>query len=348
MILINIALAMLSYQTPDSSAVNLLVGSYTRQGNPGIEIIDPQTRQTVHAVTQSQASYQAMSKDQQLLFSVHEEVDGKGAVSSYKQENGTFTRLSTQLTQGDAPCYVLFREASQTVYTANYMGGNLSVFQTKAGQIQPISQNIVYPKPSHAHMAAIMPDGGQLVVTDLAADKIHVHALLASGLVSTTYTDVELPKGTGPRHLVFSRAGDIAYVLGELSGTVDVFRIYADEFTHIQRIVLDASTGNPSHASADIHLSPDGKWLLASNRITQNSIRVFAVLPSGELRDFKEFPVAKTPRNFQFDPSGRFVYVASQTENRIQKWAFEEGVLTDTQQDIAVKQPVAILFLKKK
>lgn len=338
---------MLSYQTPDSSAVNLLVGSYTRQGNPGIEIIDPQTRKTVHAVAQSQASFQALSKDQQFLFSVHEEVDGKGSISSYRQEKGTFSRLSTQLTLGDAPCYVLFREASQTVYAANYMGGNLSVFQTKAGLIQPISQNIVYPKPSHAHMAAIMPDGGQLVVTDLAADKIHVHALLANGLVATTYEDVELPKGTGPRHLVFNQSGDIAYVLGELSGTIDVFRIYANEFTHMQRIVIDPSAGHPNHASADLHLSPDGKWLLASNRITQNSIRVLAVLPSGELRDHKEIIVGKMPRNFQFDPSGRYVYVASQGENRIQKFAFKDGDLIDTREDIEVKQPVAILFLKK-
>ncbi|WP_395785956.1 lactonase family protein [Aquirufa sp.] len=347
MILINIALAMLSYQTPDSSTVNLLVGSYTRQGNPGIEIIDPQTRKMVHAVAQSQASFQALSKDQQYLFSVHEEIDGKGAISSYKQEKGTFSRLSTQLTQGDAPCYVLFRDASQTVYVANYMGGNLSVFQSQGGILQPISQNIIYPKPSKAHMAVIMPDGGQLVVTDLAADKIHVHALLANGLVATQYEDVELPKGTGPRHMVFNKSGDIAYVLGELSGTVDVFRIYANEFTHLQRIVIDQSVGNPNHASADLHLSPDGKWLLASNRKTQNSIRVLAVLPSGELRDHKEYVVGKMPRNFQFDPSGRFVYVACQGENRIQKFAFTNGELTDNQEDIEVKQPVALLFLKK-
>ena len=347
MILITIAVAMLSSHTPDSSAFNLLVGSYTSQGNPGIEIIDPQTRKTVNSIAQPQASFQALSKDQQYLFSVHEEADRKGSISSYKQEKGTFSRLSTQLTQGDAPCYALFREASQTLYVANYLGGNLSVFQTKAGYIQPISQNIVYPKPSHAHMAVVMPDGGQLVVTDLAADKIHVHALLSNGLVASQYEDVELPKGTGPRHMVFNSSGDIAYVLGELSGTVDVFRIYANEFTHLQRIVIDQSAGNPNHASADLHLSPDGKWLLTSNRKTQNSIRVLAVLPSGELRDHKEILVGKIPRNFQFDPSGRFVYVASQGENRIQKFAFKDGELSDTQEDIEVKQPVAILFLRK-
>jgi 6-phosphogluconolactonase (cycloisomerase 2 family) len=53
------------------------------------------------------------------------------------------------------------------------------------------------------------------------------------------------------------------------------------------------------------------------------------------------------PRNFQFDPSGHFVYVACQGENRIQKFAFKDGELSDTQEDIEVKQPVAILFLRK-
>jgi 6-phosphogluconolactonase len=347
MMLLTIALSLLSYSSPDTSASHLLVGSYTKQGNPGIEIIDSRTRKTVDSIQQKQASYQALSANQRYLFSIHEEVGRQGAVSSYKQEKGTFSRLSTQLTQGDGPCHVLFRESSKTVYVSNYLGGNLSVFQTKAGYLQPISQNIVYPKPSNAHLAAVMPDGKHLVVTDLGADKIHVHDLQRNGLVSTNYKDVILPERTGPRHLVFNKTGDIAYVLGELSGTVDVFRIHANEFTHVQRVQIDKSLGNPKHASADIHLSPDGKWLLASNRITENSICVLAVLPSGELKEHRVFPVGKIPRNFQFDPSGRYVYVASQSENRIQKFEFSQGDLRDTEEDIEVKQPVAILFLKK-
>jgi 6-phosphogluconolactonase len=59
--------------------------------------------------------------------------------------------------------------------------------------------------------------------------------------------------------------------------------------------------------------------------------------------------VARKPRNFTFDPSGRFVYVASQDDHIIQVWAIDNktGALTNTHQDIVVKAPVSLHFIKK-
>jgi len=87
---------------------------------------------------------------------------------------------------------------------------------------------------------------------------------------------------------------------------------------------------------------------LTSNRITSNEITVFSIQEDGRLKKIYHQPVAKTPRNFSFDPSGKYVLVASQDENRVQVFSFDPitGKLTDTKQDIQVVKPVCIQFRK--
>jgi 6-phosphogluconolactonase len=144
-----------------SSGDTLLVGSYTQQGNPGIEFIDTKSKQVIERISVPQASYQVISPDKQYLFSVSELVGNAGAVHSYKKnEQGKWAFVNQQLTQGDAPCHINFRKKSQTIYTANYMGGSVSVFQTKDGIVRSLAQKIafsgrgIYPQQSapHAHM----------------------------------------------------------------------------------------------------------------------------------------------------------------------------------------------------
>jgi 6-phosphogluconolactonase (cycloisomerase 2 family) len=98
--------------------------------------------------------------------------------------------------------------------------------------------------------------------------------------------------------------------------------------------------------SADIHISPNGQWLLASNRISSNQVVVFKIETNGKLTRKFHQNVAKIPRNFTFDPSGKFVLVASQEEDRVQVFHFDDktGMLKDSHQDILVKSPVSLLI----
>ena len=116
----------------------------------------------------------------------------------------------------------------------------------------------------------------------------------------------------------------------------------------VQSLVAD-TTNVPDKGSADIHLSPNGKWLISSNRVSSNQVTVFAVQGNGMLKLVNFTNVGRKPRNFTFDPSGRFVYVACQDDHKVQVWAFNNktGALTDTHQDIAVKAPVCLHFIKK-
>jgi 6-phosphogluconolactonase (cycloisomerase 2 family) len=182
-------------------------------------------------------------------------------------------------------------------------------------------------------------------VTDLGSDKIYVHAILADGRLAEKRTEIAIKSGNGPRHIRFNAKGDRAYLLNELSSDVDVFAVKGSQLEKIQSIPADTSTAKVK-GSADIHLSPNGKWLLASNRISSNQVVVFKVEADGNLKRVFHQNVAKIPRNFTFDPSGKFVLVASQEEDRVQVFSFDDatGTMQDLHQDILVKSPVSLLI----
>ena len=334
----------------------LIIGSYTSKGNPGIEVFnwDAKTGKASKSYTLNSpaASYQAISGE--YLFSVSEEGDGKASVSSFQMRNGKYQAINTELSRGDHPCFVLFREKSQTVYTANYSGGSVSIFQTANGRLKPLAQYIAYQgfstnkerqTSSHAHMVALSPDQNTLFVTDLGSDKIYAHAILGDGQLAEGRTEIALTPGNGPRHIRFNAKGDRAYLLNELSSDVDVFTVTGAQLKKIQSIPADTSDAKVK-GSADIHMSPNGKWLLASNRISSNQVVVFKIESDGKLTRVFHQNVAKIPRNFTFDPSGKFVLVASQEEDRVQVFHFDDktGSLKDSHQDILVKSPVSLLI----
>ena len=334
----------------------LIIGSYTSKGNPGIEVFnwDATTGKATksYSLNVPAASYQAISGD--LLFSVSEEGDGKASVSSFQKRNGKYVPINTELSRGDHPCFILYREKSKTIYTANYSGGSVSVFQTVSGRLKPLAQYIEYSgsstnkdrqNSSHAHMVALSPDENTLFVTDLGTDKIYAHRIVESGLLEESRSEITLTPGNGPRHIRFNAKGDRAYLLNELSSDVDVFKVAGSALEKIQSIPADTSAAKVK-GSADIHLSPNGKWLIASNRISSNQVVVFKIEVDGKLTRVFHQNVAKIPRNFAFDPSGKFVLVASQEEDRVQVFSFNDatGSLQDIHQDILVKSPVSLLI----
>lgn len=338
------------------SSDTLIVGSYTQQGNSGIEFIEASTGQKKAEINVPQASFQYLTADGQYLFSVSEQVKNQGAVYSYKKDGkGNWQKISQQFTEGDAPCHINFRTKSQTIYTANYMGGSVSVFQTKHGKIEPISTKLEYfsqgkypqQTTSHAHMVVLANQENELHISDLGGDKIYHYKIKQDGSLEDKYSLTQFPAGTGPRHFVFSPDEKWIYVVGELSGTVDVYSNNSDTWGFVQREVLDLSIGDGPKASADIHISPNGKWLLASNRITRNSLMIYQIESTGKIKFHHEVFVGKVPRNFQFDSTGKKVYVACKDEDRIQQFYFnpDTGVMQNENKDIQVKSPVAILVL---
>ena len=101
--------------------------------------------------------------------------------------------------------------------------------------------------------------------------------------------------------------------------------------------------------SSDIHISPDGKFLYASNRSNSNSIAIYSIdKKKGTLTLIGHQSVlGKTPRNFNFDPTEKFLLVANQNSDEIVIFKRDSatGLLTDTGNRISLGKPVCIKWI---
>jgi hypothetical protein len=354
-----------TFQKDFESANNqlLYVGSFTSQGNKGINVFsfDSNTGKLsfVKEYQNPNASYMVMTPDKKFLYVLSEE-NKKGAVTSYavNKLTGELIKINTELTIGDGPCYISYHPSTKTVYTANYSSGSVSVFKTeKDGSLLPVAQHLVYKgssvnkvrqTSSHAHSAVVSSDMKSLFVVDLGTDCIYQHSIGKDGLINTNPIVNNVDNGNGPRHLVMSGSGVFAYVVNEMAGSVDAFQATKTGLKKIQTTVIDTVQTKEDHGSGAIRLSPDGEWLLASNRVTSNQIVVNKVLPNGKLQKMEHIEVTKKPRFFSFDPTGKFVFVCGQDGNQLQVFSFDSvtGKMKWLQNDVAIMNPVAIEFLQ--
>jgi 6-phosphogluconolactonase len=155
--------------------------------------------------------------------------------------------------------------------------------------------------------------------------------------------------GSGPRHIVFSKKGTYLYVLEELTGSISVYSFAKGQATLIQNVFTHPKTFKGSPNSADIHLSPDGAYLYASNRGEENNIVKFSVLSNGKLDVKSEVYYStdgKKPRNFTISADGNWLLVANQDSDKIVIFKRNKatGGLTNTGSSIKISMPVCLVM----
>ncbi|MQT31757.1 lactonase family protein [Pseudomonas helleri] len=359
----------------------LLVGSYTQGKSQGIYRlqfdsesgrITPEPLQVFKA---SNPSWLTLSKDQSRLFVVNENGQGQadvvGRVSSIAIDPKTLAlSLVNQVkTLGEEPTHSGLSADEKYLFIANYgvheyPGGSLAVVPVNAdGQLQPVTQmsshqpSRVNPErqmSAHVHSVVSSPDGKFVYASDLGADKVFVYrydpvANPEHPLVAATPAAIELPAGSGPRHLLFSRDGKHAYLTTEMSAQVFVFDY--DNGQLKQRQALDLAHGMPAQnrAAGAVHASADGKYLYVSNRGKANELLVFAINPAnGELSEIQRRSVdGDHPREFTLSPNGKFVLIANQMSNEIVVVERDPvtGKLGKTLQKLAMDAPSDVKFI---
>jgi 3-carboxymuconate cyclase len=342
----------------------LLVGTYCQQENPGIFVYDFNTETGKVEYVSSMSgipnpSYLAISTDEAFVYAVGENGndDSSASALSFDKESGKLTILNSENTKGGSPCYISVDKGNNFVVTANYVGGNISVFPVgEDGRLSPASQIINYiPNKSHLHTVRFSPDEKYLFATDLGTDKIYrfkvkVDAIDGQFLEQEGDYAAELDKGSGPRHLAFHPNGKFLYCINELMGHVTAFTYNDGELTRFQQIMSDISEGVGGKGSADIHVSPDGRFLYASNRFKQDGIAIYSInQESGELTSVGYQLTGSHPRNFIITPNGKYLLVANRDANNIQIFSRnkETGLLTLTDDEITLSRPVCLKFAEK-
>ena len=341
----------------------LMVGSYATPQEEGIKVYAWNHKEGEAIYLSglkgiSNPSYQVVSADGSCVYSVGEDegLTSMAHALSFDKVDGKLTLMNAQLTQGGAPCYINITPNGKSVITANYMGGNISLIPVETSgrlsenvstfDFEGVGADWGRQSQPHLHCVEFTPDGKFLVANDLGTDKIHVFPLTSDGELDKEKTfDVELEPASGPRHICFSKDGRFAYLINELSGKVTALAYDGQTLTPIQYIEAD-TVG--ARGSADIHLSPDGKFLYASNRLKADGIAIFSVDDeTGMLTKIGYQLTGIHPRNFVMTPDGKYLLVACRDSNVVQIFRrdAETGLLEDTGKKIETSRPVCLKFI---
>jgi 6-phosphogluconolactonase (cycloisomerase 2 family) len=307
-------------------------------------------------------SYITLSPNGDFLYACTETkmpINGSVSAFSIDTSRGVLTFLNKQSSHGANPVYVSCSANNEHLVVANYTEGNIAVFKTNSdGSLNPASQIVPFhgggpnanrQDKAHIHAAVFSPDFRYVFCPDLGSDRIRVFQCASNDtqtLKPVADDDYLASLGSGPRHFIFHPNGVFAYCIEELSGTVTAFDYLNGHLDSIQR-VFAYSKKQDEYNSADIHISPDGLFLYASNRWDQeNTLAIFAIdHVTGKLTLIgHQSTLGDHPRNFAIDVQGDFLIVANQVTNNIVVFRRNKqtGLLTKIRQEIKVPSPSCV------
>ncbi|MEY3444689.1 MAG: hypothetical protein RLZZ519_2970, partial [Bacteroidota bacterium] len=280
-------------------------------------------------------SFLTVSPDGKFLFACTEtKLPSEGGVTSFAIDSihSGLQRISRQPSGGANPVFLSVHPDGKWIAVANYSEGTIAAFPVnEKGEIGPYSQRIQFSdssvyklrqEKSHPHAAVFSPDGRFLFVPDLGADKIRMFAFSAADslpLKENAEGTVKSFPAAGPRHFTFHPNENFAYCIEELSGRITAYSYQNGILDSIQSLFAN-SNQHEIYSSADIHLSPDGRFLYASNRgENENTLAIFSVESlTGRLTFVAhQSTLGNHPRNFCISPNGRFLIVANQVTGNV-------------------------------
>lgn len=215
----------------------------------------------------------------------------------------------------DNPVFISTAGQGKYLMLTSYSGNKTAV--------HPVNKGIVNPDPTYLskarvnpHMIKTDPSDRYVLVPNLGGNVIQQFILQEDGsLKANQPAEISVNNKNGPRHFDFHPSMPLFYLINELSSTVMLFKFDEAKGTlsgPFQEISTLPGNFSAKNSCADIHLTPDGKFLYASNR-GHNSIAAYKVnRKDGTLRSTGIFPTEKIPRSFAIDPSGKFLISAGE------------------------------------
>ena len=261
----------------------------------------------------------ALSPDKRFLYAALRSQPFRVASFSIEPTSGKLKKLG-EAPLADSMANIDIDATGKWLFAASYPGHKITVNSIdKDGKVGAIQQLI--PTAPNAHAIHADASNRFVLATSLGGDNISSWRFdAATGKLSANDPALTTVKAkSGPRHLVWDKAQRFAYVVNELDAALQVF---AWDATTGQLKLLQTSTTLPAGFSgnpwaADLHLTPDGKFLYASER-TSSTISGFKVdAATGLLQPLGQTPTEKTPRGFAIDSSGRYLIATGQESHSV-------------------------------
>jgi 6-phosphogluconolactonase len=268
----------------------------------------------------------AVSPDRRFLFAGLREAPYTAATYAIDTKTGRLSYVGA----GELAASMVYLTTDRTgrfLLSASYHGDVVAVNPIGAnGVIGTTLQKI--PTWPNAHCVLVAPTNRFVLSASLGGDVMHQQKLdPRTGTLSPNDPPaMSVQPNAGPRHFVFSPAETFVYLLNELDGSIYVFPYdpaagRLQEQVQIASSLPDGFTGKPW--AADIHITPDGRFLYTSER-RSSTLAAFRVhRERGTLTALGSVPTATQPRAFATDPRGRYLLAIGQVSNSIARYAID-------------------------
>jgi 6-phosphogluconolactonase len=291
----------------------------------------------------------AVSPDKRFLYAASRSKPFSVHAYSIDRGTGALTLLATSPLAESFP-YISVDRTGRYLFGAGYGAAVISVNAIGAdGRVagEPLQ---VIPVGRNAHSIRVDESNKFAFVPTLGSDQMFQFTFDAkSGRLASNTPAIYLMKaGTGPRHFVTSADNKFVYVLSELLATVTTFSL--DPKTGLLTEVSTATglppdsklgPGAPRGAvgvagapprntdndiwAADIHITPNGKFLYITER-TSHTLAGFSVDgASGKLTYLGSTPTERQPRGFAIDPKGRFLVASGEKSDTVSVYAIDQA-----------------------
>lgn len=332
----------------------IYLGGYTRQTNEGLHTLtladDGAVMATECIIKETNPTYFAVSKDENHLYTLSEK-EGHAGVAHYQKHRDHWQEVSRVNFLTHNGCYLALDETQQLLFTANYHEGKLALIKIEADgalTLMNLTSHLGHgPHDNqdgpHCHYLAPTPDHRYVVACDLGTDALTTYAITSDLNLKAVANYQTLP-GTGARHLAFHPTLPVAYLIGELTYTIDVLSYQDGTFTRLDRI----STLNEVHgfnSSSAIRVSSDGRFVYVSNR-GDNSLSVLEISNQGQTLTLIQTIASggDFPRDFNFNHDESLLIVGHQKDQVVTffKRDAKSGRLSACEQTAPVSEIVCV------
>ncbi len=297
--------------------------------------LDADTGKLTHrsdcAVADGEPGALTVAPDRRFLFAAIRST-GKLAAFRLDPATGRLTHLNT-VAVGPDPAHIATDHAGRFLLTAYYVDARVTVHALGKDGRLGVKPHQSIPTADKAHAVVPDPSNRFVFVPHTGPDVIFQFAFAARAgrLSANTPARLRTPKGTGPRHLVFHPTKPVAYVANEQGGSVTAYAF--DALAGTLRPLQTTSTlprdFRGTNACAEIRVHPSGRFVYVSNR-GHDSLAAFAVRDDGTLTPLGQTATEKTPRSFDLDPSGKYLFAAGESSGKLAAYRVDaqKGELT--------------------
>lgn len=339
-----------------------LIGTYTKSTSEGIYQLDLDTEngqlQNLQFVAPAGNPTYLAESDAKYLYAIDKETDPqtnqtKGGILVFNLNHSHFPLDHQQklLDAPTSPAYLAIDEDRQLLLAANYHAGTVTTYKINSdGNVKLVDQitdtGELGPRPEqqngpHPHYMDLTPDN-RIVTVDLGLDKVYLYSVSSNGNL-TLDSELQMPSGYGPRHIVFDKQRSIAYLVGELSSQLAVLD-YQDTLSVKQIISTIPEDFTAHNGAAAIRMSSDGRYVYVSNR-GYNSIAVFAVDDQNQIKLIQQISTeGDFPRDFNFSHDESYIICVNQNSDNatLYKRNAQDGKLKLIQKDFIVPEGVSV------